>query len=767
MNAPFGGTVGPHEGASREALARPLADALVAAQRQPWALPEGDTGPDVARVVPFTVGVEGVTYGADLARCTPWPALVAASRSEALAALAAVGRALSILHARGVVHGDVRPEVVWRGPDARAMLLTPSHGSPAGATLRARLHPGAAPPSTVGYAAPEVTTGVEATAASDAYGLAAITYAALTSYAPLGQLVASNGQGELADLSRCVAAALGAAPATRPSVDVIAQHIDRAARADATQDALRGDPYRNAPGPFPQHAPSGAERSPVLMVTLLLGGLFTFLGAVMLVTIGWSVVGAAGRVALLSTMAAASWALGALAARYKVESGALVARGVAALFATVALAYAFSQASEAGRLLMLVGLSAGSLVGGSLAERRGAPLGGAVLLGLGSQLVWAVGAQVIAMSHGLDGAGPIAALAAVVTTVTFALAWLRRAGSFGALAAADFAAFAFALGAWLSHGSPLGPSMYALAVAAGYALLAWVLARREALSAAQIFSGGAMVSAIGSVCASFVVLADHDGATGVTAAAWPYAVALVAAPLTGVRAPLRSVAVLVSGAVVAFAPTAEALARGSLGYTAFAALVGVASVGAALRWERLRAASDARGEFLIVSLFSALAAPGLRLFMAALSGDAGAVAPAAAWGLAAAIGAALLALSYASTAHVGRSNRRLVEAAALVPPLVALTVQSLRTQAEPLPVAALFGAALGLLALGLATRRACVLTCAAVALFVNGCVQYFVRLEGVFPVSVRMVGFGVSLLLLGVLYEQQVRPRVASMRDWN
>jgi pimeloyl-ACP methyl ester carboxylesterase len=106
------------------------------------------------------------------------------------------------------------------------------------------------------------------------------------------------------------------------------------------------------------------------------------------------------------------------------------------LFATVALAYAFSQASEAGRLLMLVGLSAGSLVGGSLAERRGAPLGGAVLLGLGSQLVWAVGAQVIAMSHGLDGAGPIAALAAVVTTVTFALAWLRRAGSFGALAEA-------------------------------------------------------------------------------------------------------------------------------------------------------------------------------------------------------------------------------------------------------------------------------------------------------------------------------------------
>ena len=416
---------------------------------------------------------------------------------------------------------------------------------------------------------------------------------------------------------------------------------------------------------------------------------------------------------------------------------------------------------------MLIGLSAGSFVGGSLAGRRGAPLGGAVLLGLGSQLVWAVGAQVIAMSSGLDGMGPIAVLAAAVTAITFALAWLRRAGSFGALAAADLAAFAIALGSWMSHGSALGPSVYALAVAAVYALLAWVLARREALSAAQLFAGGAMVSAIGSVCASFMVLADHDGATGVAAAAWPYAVALAAAPLAAVRPPLRSVAVLVSGAVVAFAPTAEALARGTLGYTAFSAAVGVASVAAALRWERLRAASDARGELLLVSLFSALAAPGLRLFMAALSGDAGAVPPTAAWGLAAAIGAAFLSLSYASTAHVGRSNRRLVEAAALAPPLAALTLQSLRTQEAMLPVAALFGAALGLLALALTTRRACVLTCAAVALFVNGCIQYFIRLEGVFPVSVRMVGFGVGLLLLGVLYEQQVRPRVASMRDWN
>ena len=55
---------------------------------------------------------------------------------------------------------------------------------------------------------------------------------------------------------------------------------------------------------------------------------------------------------------------------------------------------------------------------------------------------------------------------------------------------------------------------------------------------------------------------------------------------------------------------------------------------------------------------------------------------------------------------------------------------------------------------------------AVTALVVDGWIQYFERLAGMFPVSVRLVGFGVGLLVGGVLYEQQVRHRLSRLRDW-
>jgi hypothetical protein len=76
-------------------------------------------------------------------------------------------------------------------------------------------------------------------------------------------------------------------------------------------------------------------------------------------------------------------------------------------------------------------------------------------------------------------------------------------------------------------------------------------------------------------------------------------------------------------------------------------------------------------------------------------------------------------------------------------------------------------ASAALLALGAATRRAAVLLVSAAALIVNLWIQYFVQLEGAFPLSVRLVGFGVGLLVGGVLYEQQVRHRISLLRDWN
>jgi hypothetical protein len=55
---------------------------------------------------------------------------------------------------------------------------------------------------------------------------------------------------------------------------------------------------------------------------------------------------------------------------------------------------------------------------------------------------------------------------------------------------------------------------------------------------------------------------------------------------------------------------------------------------------------------------------------------------------------------------------------------------------------------------------------AAAWVIVNLWVQYFVRLEEVLPLSVRLVGFGVGLLVGGVLYEQEVRHRLSKPKDW-
>jgi hypothetical protein len=179
----------------------------------------------------------------------------------------------------------------------------------------------------------------------------------------------------------------------------------------------------------------------------------------------------------------------------------------------------------------------------------------------------------------------------------------------------------------------------------------------------------------------------------------------------------------------------------------------------------LRRADDAWAPALLVGLVSVVVAPGYRLLQTVLStydpGDG-----AQRWALVAATGVALVALSYANTTRMGRSNRRLLEAVGVLPTLGALTLRTMHAHDEARPVLAAFALAGAAVAAGVTTRRAALLVCGAVGLFVNGWVQYFVRLEAL-PLSMRLVGFGVALLALGVLYEQRVRRHLPLLRDWN
>ncbi|MEZ4410972.1 MAG: hypothetical protein R3A52_31510 [Polyangiales bacterium] len=748
---------------TREAVPEAMAAALAAARGAPYGLSiETPTGDDVARVVVFRFDDDGVRYEGDLSATRPWREATL-SPVEALAALARVGRCLAGLHARGLAHGDLREEML-RVDDAGAVtLLFPAHAVAPGAVLRARLHPGGAHAAAVAFAAPESVAGATATPAADVYSLAALAYATLTGRAPLGQ-VSARGPAPLAELVTWVRAALDQSPTARPTMDALAAALARGA-AQTVEGAL-GDVFDAAPPPATEPAP---EISPVLLTVLIAGGFCAFVGAVLLVVAVGDAVGAAGRVATLVGLAALSWGVSLVARRYRVEPGVTVARGLAGLFATVAVAYTFSLLDELGRLALLAGLSLSAVAGGFVVERRGAPLGGAVLLALGSQLLWIVGAQALTMRGEGEDPGALAALAACVSLVTFALAAQRRSGHLGVLAALDVAAFVSFFGAWIHRGTVMGPPTYALGVAALYALLAGVATWRGATSTAAPMALGAAGAAVVSAIAGLWVVSQHWETHGLLGAAWPFAVALAAAPLLRAPPPLKGAAAFVAGGVVVVAPTVEALLRRELAFTVFAAVAGAVVLAVASWWPALRGRDDARAEAFLGGVIGVTAAPGLRLLRAIIATPGGWMRPGegALWAIVACGAAGLLALSYAVTRRVGRTQHRMLEAGALVPLYVLLTAQVLAAQREVAPAALALGSSSALLALGVATRRAAVMVTSAAALIVHLWAQYFIRLEDVLPLSVRLVGFGVGLLVGGVLYEQQVRHRLSALKDWD
>jgi len=774
MSGPFGGVPTSAEGVTREALPAALSSALAAAQTHPWTRPS-QTPSDAARALYFSFdAASGVTYEGELSSLRSWSA-AALPRPAALAALARVGRCLEHLHSlSGAVHGDLRAEMICVGEGGAVTLLVPAFASAPGALLRARLNPGGAPASAVAYSAPEAVAAYEATPAADVYGLAALAYTALTGYAPLGQLnLKPYPQGVEGELARCVEASLNQLPALRPTMAALASALSAAALA--SEGAPQPAAYRSVPPGQWSAAQESAERaratemSPVLMLVLIFGGFCAFVGAVLLVVAGWDVVGEYGRVAILAGLSTLSWGAGSLAAKRGLDTGATVGRGLAFVFGAVALAYTFSLLHEPGRLALLVALTASTLAGGVAVGRRGAPLGGAALLALGSQLIWAVGAQCIHMSDRYASAGVVAALAAAVSAPTFALALWRRSAFFGALAALDLAVFFATLGEHLKTGSVMGPCFYGLAVAGGYALLAMIAAWRDAKPAAWPLSLGATAAAAASAIAGLVVLDSHWETHGLAGAAWPFAVAAAAALLLRASSPVGGMAAFTAGSIVVLAPTAEALLRETVPFTLGAVAVGALALLAVLLRPELRARDDARAEAVLAALFGVLAAPCVRALQAIddshghpwldLHGEA--------WAVVAATSAGLLALSYAVTRRVGRARYRLLDVAALGQIYGLLTLQVLTTRDELAPAMVALASSGALLALGWKTRRAAPLVLSAVALIVHLWIQYFVRLLGVFPLSVRLVGFGVGLLVGGVLYEQQVRHRLARLRDWN
>jgi serine/threonine protein kinase len=182
-------------------------------------------------------------------------------QAEALAIAAAVAAALAHAHARGVTHGDVKPDNICLpmsgpprlldfgvAPEMPAADATTGHGSRSiGAATRA-------------YASPEVLAGMDPVAADDVFSLACVTYEMLSGVHPYRRQ------------SRDVAARTAAAPSPITSLDAgraaalsSALDLRRAARPTVAEfaAALRGERRAVAVTSMPA-APPPPVAAPIL-----------------------------------------------------------------------------------------------------------------------------------------------------------------------------------------------------------------------------------------------------------------------------------------------------------------------------------------------------------------------------------------------------------------------------------------------------------------------------------------------------------------------
>ena len=179
--------------------------------------------------------LSGETLGPRLRRVAP----SGMPQAEALAIAAAVGGALAHAHARGVTHGDVKPDNIYlpaTGPP-RLLDFGVAPEMPAADVINGH-EPRPSAAATRAYASPEVLGGEDPVPADDVFSLACVTYEMLSGLHPYRRL------------SRDVAARTAAAPAPIASLDTgraralsSALDLRRAARPTMPEflAALRGD----------------------------------------------------------------------------------------------------------------------------------------------------------------------------------------------------------------------------------------------------------------------------------------------------------------------------------------------------------------------------------------------------------------------------------------------------------------------------------------------------------------------------------------------
>ena len=666
-----------------------------------------------AGIVPFAGNTErgAVVYEASLAECAPLDASTA-PRANVFRALADVAAALRALHARGYLHGALRPDFVWLDGQGAALLLAPERAIDPRALLQATLRAGVADPSVASFVAPEVLAGHAPSPAADVYALAATAYHSLTGELSAGQLDLHRALfGAPPWIAHVLHGALSAAPATRPPLT----DLEHALRAIA--HASDGAGQRQAPAV----AKSGSELSAILVLVFIVGGIFVFSGAIWLVAVTWSSIGELGRFALLAVLTGGVWA------------------------------------------------------GAELARNSKYPRSALALEMLACQLLWADAGYLLFLLHE-NGAGAWSIAASCVSLVALALALRRRSLLLGVTAAANFAVVAGCFGAFLSTGAELGPLVYAGLVGLGYAAIGAAGAKIAGRSVGVPFAVFSAASLALSACLALVVLGDHTNHVVAIAWPYVIVAALAVPVVTRVPprpsvdhaaaepGTCRHAAIFgfTCALVITFAPTFEALIVSDSLPFLFAA-VGIGAAVATAGFVAPPLSSDPTRHVLaaLSGAIAVTAAPGI-LALEHLD-DARPLRLAIALG----VGGGLVLLAYFLSINAAiKSGYRLLEGAGLLLFFGLLTLASLMKLESFVYPGVLLAGGLVVMVLGSIGRRATLVGFASSALLLNLWIQYFGKLKEVLPTSLLLVGFGLGLLAGGFSLERKVRALLPELKSW-
>ena len=488
-----------------------------------------------------------------------------------------------------------------------------------------------------------------------------------------------------------------------------------------------------------------------------------------------------------------------------------------AAFDFIAFAALFAHLTgRPGQLGLAVAVTATLAIAGQRQSKKGNPvLAEALTLGA-TQLLWADAALLLDLLGVAGDKGPWSLAAATITAVTYGVT-LARCPAGALLAAIDASVLAGLFGAYLSRGEPLGPPIYTLAVAGFFAVLAAGAHRAKRPAGSGLFAGFGVLYACSSAALA-VELLDREshvlfgslwpvvpiaclapfafrGHAGSDVAplprtagglpqrppwAGPGAASSALAPEEASRQAHQVVARIGVALLLGGVPVAQALQRpGDPVYVVNAAILGSVASFVALR-SRVWWIQAAGG---LITLVNAVLVPSTAFLDKGLNegGLALLTGPSAPY-LFAALGAPvalLLIAAFASPADAPadgspaagprppKVGHRAVEIAALLQLFGLTTIASLVRSSDFFYPAVILATGTFALALGGIRRHVVVVAIASGALLLNLWIQYFQKLRDTFPTAVLVIGFGIGLLVAGVVYERAIRRVLPRLKDWS